>query len=660
MKKTLLFLSLALCSLSGYSQPGDFPFGKITYKELEMKTYPADTSAVAVVLSEFGKARFNDNVVLVFDYHVKIKILKMEGLETGTFAVLLHKEGNVASKEEVWRSLEATTFNLESNKIIESKFDSKNFFMEKFNPNYNIAKFALPDVRVGSVIEVKYTIESPSRYMYQFHTWEFQDDIPKINSEFWAYIPANFTYSTTLKGFYKLTKTSVEEENECFRMPNATGNSPCSLGKYMMENLPAFKEEKYMTAKRNFLSAIHFELSQIIEPGGAKTNYSEEWKDVDQKLKVNDYFGLKIKKAKKLMEEIVGPLTAGEGDELKKAKIVYSYFQKHYTWNGDERKYSRDDVNKIYDSKKGSSADINLSLVGALQSIGLNADPVLVSTRDHGVPFKEHPQRTDFNYVVSSLKVGDQLYLLDATDPYLSFGVLPMRCMNDKGRLVSKDESAWVNLVTNQKQKTAVSMDLKWKETGELNGSLMFHFFGYVAVDQRMKINEKTVEEYLKSLNKDLHETELTNYKKENATDLDKPFVEKMEIRLDGFDEAGAPVFYFNPFLLYRYDKNPFQSTERLYPVDLGAPIESSYFIAIEILDGMVIDETPKSAAFSLPNGGGKCLFNVAVTGKKITVTFMMSLSKPVYTSEEYHYLREFFSRVIQIQQSQFVFKKVK
>ncbi len=656
-----MVLVFVLFSFTSKGQSGDFPFGKISYKELEMKAYEPDSSAVAVVISEFGKARFNDNVDLVFDYHVKIKILKKAGLEKADFAIPLYKDGNTADKEEKWMSLEATTFNVEANKIKETKFDNRNFILEKFSKNYNVAKFALPDVRVGSVIEVKYTTESP--YYFQFHTWEFQDDIPKIYSEFWSYIPANFEYSITLKGFQKLTKSATELEKNCFIAPNAGGDSPysdCLLGKYVMENVPAFKEEMYMTSKRNFLSSIHYELSKIIESGGATTNYAENWKNVDQKLKENDYFGAKIKKAKRLMGDIVSPMVANEKDELKKARIVYEYFQKWYTWNGDEEKYSIEDVKKIYDNRKGSSADINLSLIGALQSINLNADPVLVSTRDHGIPFKEHPQRTDFNYVVSSLRIGNQLYLLDATDPYLPFGMLPMRCINDQGRLVSKDESSWVDLVSNQKQKTSISMNLKWMESGELKGLLTQQYSGYDAVDHRKKISETTEDEYLKSLAKDFGETELANYKVENKADLSQPLVEKMELTLNGFENTGSSIFYFNPFLLNRYEKNPFQSTERLYPVDLGSPIEKTYFVAIEMPDGFVLEEAPKSSAFVLPNGGGRCLFNVAIAGKKITTTFVLSLNKPSYSSEEYHYLKEFFARVVQIQQSQFVFKREK
>lgn len=656
MKGILIFLSVTFCSLNIYSQSGDFSFGKVGYKELQMRKYEPDTSAAAVVLSEFGKARFNDNVDLVFDYHVKIKILRKEGLGKGNFEIYLQKDGDVVDKQERWISMEATTFNLESSKIVESKFDANNFMMEKFSKDYNVAKFALPNVQVGSVIEIKYTTESP--YWFQFHTWEFQDDIPKIYSEFWSYIPANFTYSITLKGFQKLTKNSVEEVNECFHMPNSTGNSPCSLGKYVMENVTAFNEENYMTAKRNFLSAIYFELSQIIKPGGAKINYSEEWKDVDQKLKANEFFGLKIKKARKLMENIINPLIPTDSDELKKAKIVFDYFQKHYTWNGEITKYSSADVKKIQDNGKGSSADINLSLIGALQSIGLNADPVLISTRDHGIPFKEHPQRTDFNYVVSSLKIGDQFYLLDATDRFLPFGTLPIRCLNDQGRLVSRDESQWVDLKPIQKQKSTISMDLRLDGSGMMEGGLTMQYIGYDAFEERKKIQSSgSTEEYLIGLKKKFNSLDISDLEVQNQGDFTKPLITKMKIRTID-DQPSANIFYFNPFMIEQYESNPFKSSERLYPVDLGAPIESSFFISIEIPDNWSLDEAPANNAFALPNGGGKCLVNVVSIGKKMTLTCVITLAKPIYSSEEYHYLKEFFARIVQIQQSQFVFKK--
>ena len=76
MKRFLLPL---LClALPFFASAQDFPYGNFNLEELTMKSYAKDTSAHAVVLKEFGDARIQldaeDNLVLSFTYHVKIKI----------------------------------------------------------------------------------------------------------------------------------------------------------------------------------------------------------------------------------------------------------------------------------------------------------------------------------------------------------------------------------------------------------------------------------------------------------------------------------------------------------------------------------------------------------------------------------------------------------
>jgi hypothetical protein len=654
--KTLLTaFALIACSIA-YSQEGDFPFGKILNAELDMKNYAADTSAGAVVLKEFGRAWITDDYKVLFEYHAKIKILKKTGLKKGNFEIPLFKDEKAGNEQERMLSMEAITFNRNEGKITETPFDTKNLFVEKTTRYLDYAKFALPDVRVGSVIEVKYTTESP--YLFQFHTWQFQDDIPKIQSEFWSTIPANIEYSISLRGFLKLTKTDMSLERSCFRASGASERSDCSVGKYVMTNIPSFIEEDFMTAPRNFISAIYYELSQYINAQGVKTKYSEEWKDVDAKLKEHENFGQKIKKARKMMEEIVTPLTASINDPLEKAKTIYNLVKTKYTWNEDNGMYSDADMKAAYEKGQGNAATINFTLIGALQAAGLNADPVLVSTRDHGIPFKLHPQRSDFNYVVSSLKIGEQLYLLDATDSFLPFGVLPMRCLNDQGRLVSKDESTWVDLKASQKKRSSVAMEMKLTEEGTLKGKVTFQYFGYAAIAQRKQIyGSANQEEYVKTLSSKWSDAVIQNYQVENKEDLSKPLIEKMEMEFTGLDNGASQILYFNPFLSDRYESNPFKSSERLYPVDLGAPLESTYFISIELPEKYMVDELPSNMAMSLPQGGGKCLLNINQSANKITLTSILSLAKPIYDSQEYHNLKEFFARVVQMQQSQFVFK---
>jgi hypothetical protein len=57
---------------------------------------------------------------------------------------------------------------------------------------------------------------------------------------------------------------------------------------------------------------------------------------------------------------------------------------------------------KAYKDKTGNVAEINLMLTAMLRYAGLNANPVLVSTRSNGIAM--FPNRTAFNYVMQPLK----------------------------------------------------------------------------------------------------------------------------------------------------------------------------------------------------------------------------------------------------------------
>ena len=619
-----------------------------------MKAYSADSSAEALVLNEFGYAWINANRHIVFEYHVKIKILKPNGQRKGDFRIALRKFEN---NEEKWGSLEAVSFNLVNSSIKESQFNNKNLIFESTDRSYDYVKFALPDVRVGSVIEIKYSTESP--FLFNFHTWEFQDDTPKVISAYWCEIPVKWVYNISLRGFYKLDRNEVTSKVDCYQEPGNPGRAPCILTKYAMKNIPAFKEEKYMTAPSNYISAIYFEIAEYRGFDGTKIKYSEEWKDVDAKLRQDEKFGYQIKKAKNLWDDLVKPLTEKEQNQLNKANLIFDFVKGWYTWNGSYGMYADLEVKKAYEQKRGNDADINFALIGALQAAGLEADPVLVATRDFGLPSKVHPQRSGFNYVIARLKIENQQYLLDATEAFLPFGVLPIRCLNDQGRLISKEESGWIDLKPLQKLKNAITMDLKLSDDGSLKGDLRWQHFGYRALEIRKELSKSTLEDYLGRVKKKLSGMEIDEFEILNKDSIAKPLIERMKVQIIT-ENANADIFYFNPFIIERYANNPFKSSERFYPVDFGAPTESTYYTTVVLPENWKVDESPPSKSFSLPNGGGRFLMNITTDEKRIVLASTVSLSKPIYTAEEYNVLREFFARVVQTHQSQFVFKKMK
>jgi len=143
----------------------------------------------------------------------------------------------------------------------------------------------------------------------------------------------------------------------------------------------------------------------------------------------------------------------------------------------------------------------------------------------------------------------------------------------------------------------------------------------------------------------------------ENLEDISKPLVEKFQV-VSSLDVSNPNLLYLNPFFVERWNDNPFKSNERLYPVDFGAPLESVFILNLQYPDSYVIDEMPKSVAMALPQNGGRYTLNITNLSTRISMTSIINLSKVVYSSEEYHSLKELFNRIIQTQQSQIVLKK--
>ncbi|HWZ14762.1 MAG TPA: DUF3857 domain-containing protein [Mucilaginibacter sp.] len=659
MRKTLLILFI-LSGVTHIAVAQDFPFGQVTPGEMEMKKYAKDTSAHAVVLQEFGKSRIvitsDDNIKLMFEYHVKIKIFDNNGFDHGTVQIPVYNNGEADSYENIDEIAGVTFYKDENGVTQKTELEHQKIYPIKENKYWANYKFALPGLRNGCVIEYKFQIESP--YFENFHSWHFQEDIPKIYSEYEVHIPGFWNYNVSLRGGLKLDKNKSDLEKLCFESHGA--HCDCSVMTYGMSDIPAFKEEDFMTSPKNFLSAVNFELMEYVNPyNGIKHRVTKEWKDVDYQLKSSPYFGSQLKR-KGLFKDKLVPVIAGQPDDVAKAKAIYAYIQKAFKWNNFYG-ISSDGISKSLDDHTGNIADINLSLVTALNAGGLNAEAVLLSQRDHGMINTLYPVIGDFDYVVAKVNIADKSYLLDASDPMLPFGMLPLKCLNDKGRVFNLDKpSYWIDLNLPQKEKSLQTIDLTLDENGKLKGTLTKYSFGYEAYKKRVEIKKNnSTDEYLEKLNAESPKLKILKSDISGLDSLDQPLVEKYEIQFDAYNKL-ANNLSFNPFFWGRITINPFKLDARTFPVDRGMPLDDRLTLTIHLPDQYTVEAPPPNFAMALPNDGGKFLTNYQADNNAFTFSNVIQLNKPVYSSEEYPYLKEFYNKIIQSEKSEMVFRKKK
>jgi hypothetical protein len=348
-------------------------------------------------------------------------------------------------------------------------------------------------------------------------------------------------------------------------------------------------------------------------------------------------------------------------DDLSKAQAVFGYIKKQIKWNNYYGKYSEENIKTVLDNRSGNVADINFSLISALSAANLDVEAVILSTRENGTANKLFPVITDFNYVVAKVNIGDNSYLLDATEPLLPFGLLPLRCINDKGRVINlKKESYWIDLKASQKSVTTYLLTGKLENDGKIKAVITTTSTGYAAFIKRKDIKKaNSADEYVEKLDERLTKISITKQEILNIDSVEKPLIEKYEIAFSAHDATDKNQLFINPFFINRITKNPFNLNERMYPVDLGSASDERIIINVSLPENYDLAEKPKDMAISLPTNGGRYLLQTSIDNNSLLVNQILQFNKPIYEADDYLYLKEFYSRIIQNQKNDVLLKKI-
>ncbi|MFD1768174.1 DUF3857 domain-containing protein [Sphingobacterium suaedae] len=632
----------------------EHPIPSLKYDDLTKSYQQIDSNASAVVVDEWGKTELEvveaDHALrVVHTYAVRIKILKKEGVDYANFQIPLYAFGNTF---ETIADIKGKTYNLRNTGISESEMNKQSIFLEKTSPFLHLAKFTLPQVEEGSIIDVQYRIFSPD--VLNFRTWQFQTDIPKIHSAYTAIMPATYQYRVVLRGPYKLTDTKTEVLRSHFLL-NGVRND-CSKITYVMDSVPAFLEEEHMLASKNYKSAVYFELEQYYLTNGSKVRVTKEWRDVDRELLTEKSFGGQLKK-EDLFQNLLPTWIATASTDLEKAMAIYDHLKRTIRWNQVYGKYAQFGIKESLEQHKGNIGDINLALITALNAASLPAYPVLVSTRENGIPNNLHPVISDFNYVIASVTIDGKSYFLDASEAATPFGELPLRCINEQGRIIySKKSSEWIPLKNEQPSLVSFTFLGQLDTAYNLTGKLTISYKGLDALKKRNEIASfNSQEEYFERMQEKIPNIGVKKSSLQNLDSLKDFLYEQLEIEMPMDEYVQNGILHINPIFINRTLKNPFNLNERFYPVDLGAQRHVTHNVNIRVPEGFIIHSSPKNSAMKLPEDAARFMYQSSIDKDRFVLRQVVSLNKAIYSVDEYFHLKEFFSRVIQQQQQELV-----
>ncbi len=591
MKKDFAtFLLAVICPLLAYSQVNySEEYGKITQYEMSMTEYEEDKQAEAVVIYDLGENYFRGEdrygFLLHMERRTKIKILKQSGVKYANIEIPYYVDGNDI---EAIENIEAITYNWENNQLVKTNFDPKNIFEEKINKDIYVKKIALSNVKEGSIIEFKYKIVTP--FFFHMRKWEFQNKIPVVHSKLIYKAVPYYEYTYIVRGtskFDEFVSDKLSDEISFGRLKYKEMRY-----EFGMKNLPAFKDEEFITSSKDYMVAINFQISKLFFPGGGSREYISTWPAMCDNFLKNPDFGKFLKDSEKEAKKILPTLGLENKSQLDQAKAITQYVKGMYNWNTFTTKFASVKLSDFLKQKTGNSAEINLFLIGLLKEAGISVNPVVLSTRSHGVISKSHPFQQFLNYVIAQVNIDDKTHFIDATEPLLYFDELPLRCSNVEGLVIKPKSEEWV--ITSQKEfnqtekvfnitvhpeKNVAEVDLKYIASGQ-------DAYKY---RQIYRGEPQNLNDYLRKNN---NITSLTNMVVGNGNNLKEPFLFSFHLPVS-FENVSNKLF-IQPFCNLSITDNPFKQNSRTLPVDLVYLRGEKYKSVVEIPDGYKVEYLPK------------------------------------------------------------------
>lgn len=657
--KVALFLLLMVSVVKAQ----ELKLGKVTIAELEEKQYSKDTAAVAAILYKKGRTFFTYNVKTGFaanhEFTFRIKIYKKEGLHWANFEVPYYI-GYEKLKEDYLTFNDAVTYNLEGGTIVKTKLNNEGSFKTKIDENWKKASISLPNVKAGSIIEFSYLLKSEN--IVKFPVYDIQYTIPVKYSEYRTEVPEYYIYKTLLKGYVDVQSES-KYENGSVNYNNEYNQSNTMRYKqinssYIAKEVPAIKEEEYVDNLKNYKSSIHNELERTRFPESPVKDYAITWEGVAKTIFESKDFGGQLKESSFLINDL-GLMLKDIDSKEERLKVVFKFVQEKMNWNNKYGYYTDKGVVKAYADRTGNIAEINFILISMLRLSGISADPVLISTLEHGVPV--FPSRTDFNYVVAMAEIDGKQILLDATHNYTTQNILPLNTLNWKGRLIKQDGTSFeINLVPTTPSVVNYNLSAKVDASGEISGEIKSRKSNYEAYKFRDKYAGMNSDTYIEKLEDLYSGIEISKYTIVNINaDLLKPVDESFAFKSTNQSEIIGEEIFLSPMLFFALHKNPFVQDKRKMPIYFGYPILNKYNISIEIPEGYQVEFLPKGINLSTGDGSFAFKYFLEKNENRIQIVVQSETKNAVVSAEDYLMLKDFYQQIMDKQKEKIVLKKI-
>ena len=628
-------------------------FGKVSKDEVQLNHYDRDTSAKALMLFENTQIYLGINAGGQFfvsrKKHLRIKVLKEDGVKWGDFKMIHY---HTPEEKEIISGIEVVTFNMEGDKVVESKMPRKYIFTEDYSEYYKQTSFSAQDVRVGSVIEVKYEITSDR--FWEVDDVYFQRRIPVNLAECTIMIPQFFTFNKKVNGSLHVDY-SVIEDSSSIPIPGTSYSYSLYTDKFKIADVPAFKVEPYVYNTSQYLSAVHYDIRSMNIPGIVTEDFSVAWPSVDENYLNSEM--MRIFRGGCHFKDEIQTIPVDVSDEEKIAATVCLVKNK-VQWDRSYKLFP-ESLGQAIKSRSGSNAEINCLVAGCLRELGFIVDPVLVKFRSSGHLLLFQPELHPYDTFILSVTSADgTVRYLDCglSEGYIN--ILDPEMLVENARLLRPEgRSKWVNLINIAKSGQIMNVTAALESDLTITGKMTANYFGEDSYSFKEDYNSYEKEEDFISDMENEHSIEIQEIEVKKAKMYSKDA--SVSIAYTEAPDNSADMIYINPFFSRFHSKDAFQSLTRDYPVDFPYPYSIRYTYTLTIPEGYAIEQIPGNILLKMEPLDASVKLLTKQMGNKLILSYLYTQNKNLGMPQDYNDIRTFWQHLANIYDTMIVLKKL-
>ena len=651
----LLLMAVTLTSSAQTMEP-NLKWGKPTDQELQMTEYAADKDADAVVLCQMTKVYYNfvnGDFKVTYQVSSRLKVLKPDGKRVADRNIVYYENETNRRRREIVTGLKATAYNLEGGKLVKTKMEHSMVNEERLDKNQVLLKFSVPQVKVGTVIEYEYRIESD--LFYDIRDWYAQSDIPVLYTSYDLSIPEWFKFNIEQTGVNHLESKTSEQSMTLF-FNGESENIETHEQTFTGHNLPALKGDDYVWCAEDYGNKVTAELAGIYIPGAVHENYTTSWTDIDKQLMEDEEFGGRLKKSSPLKAEITAAGIPAIADKKERFAAVWQLLRNKVRWNGEYAFWGKS-ASRILKEGTGTNADMNFLLINMLQDAGIEAVPLLMRTRNKGMLPLSHSSLKYLNTFAVGIQTNDSttaFFDCSAEDGYLN--VLPAKLLVNRARMVRKGTpGAWVNLQAAASSRETTAIQAKLSADGMVSAKKSSILSEQAAAARRRTWREAKDSVELIHKMQEQDGIEIQSYQIDGRHDF-SPVV-KEQVAFTKQCDAAGDMIYLNPLIINPIKESPFTAAERDLPIEFPFKQSETVNVVLTLPEGYAVEEVPKPIQLKLDGITARIICNV--NGNMVSTQYKLNIDKTFFATTDYHDLKAFMDRLAECSKNIITVKRI-